>query len=67
MLEMALAAVLVTVALVAMGGRSNAVTDAPIANLAGLIDDATDLPCPWCRAQTSEADDHCGSCGQKFG
>ena len=28
---------------------------------------APDLPCPWCRAQTSEADDHCGSCGQKFG
>ena len=67
MLEMALAAVFVTVALVAMGGRSQAIARAPLANLAGLGEDATDLPCPWCRAQTAESDDHCGSCGQKFG
>lgn len=67
MLEMALAAVLVTVALVAMGGRSNVVTDSPLANLTGLTDDASDLPCPWCRSQTSEGDDHCDSCGQRFG
>jgi uncharacterized Zn-finger protein len=26
-----------------------------------------DLPCPWCRAATSEADDRCPSCGRRFG
>lgn len=67
MLEMALAAVLVTVALVAMGGRSSAIAETALAPLANLVDDGADLPCPWCRAQTSEADDHCNSCGQKFG
>ena len=67
MLEMALAAVLVTVALVAMGGRSPVATHSPLANFTGLTDDSTDLPCPWCRSQTAEGDEHCGSCGQKFG
>ena len=26
-----------------------------------------DLPCPWCNAGTTEADDHCPSCGRRFG
>ncbi len=67
MLEMALAAFLVTIALVAIGGTSQTATQAPsLANLA-LRGDGSDLPCPWCRAQTSEKDDHCPSCGQRFG
>lgn len=67
MLEMALAAVFVTVALVAIGGRSAPVTDAPALNMASLLEESSDLPCPWCRAQTHESDDHCPTCGQKFG
>ena len=27
----------------------------------------TDLPCPWCNAQTNEDDPRCPSCGQRFG
>ena len=27
----------------------------------------SDLPCPWCRAVTSESDRRCPSCGQPFG
>lgn len=26
-----------------------------------------DLPCPWCRAATSESDTECITCGQRFG
>lgn len=26
-----------------------------------------DLPCPWCRAQTSEDDTACMVCGHRFG
>ncbi len=26
-----------------------------------------DLPCPWCRSATSEADTQCATCGQTFG
>lgn len=26
-----------------------------------------DLPCPWCRAATSESDTRCPSCHQRFG
>jgi hypothetical protein len=29
--------------------------------------DALDLPCPWCRAPTAEADDICPNCGKRFG
>jgi hypothetical protein len=67
MLEMALAALFVTVAVVAIGGRSTTTSNAgPAADLV-LRGDSSDLPCPWCRAQTSEHDDHCPSCGQRFG
>ena len=31
------------------------------------IDAKSDLPCPWCRAATSETDTHCPSCRQPFG
>ena len=65
MLEMALAAFFVMVALVAIGGRTS--TAAPSVGDVVLHGDGTDLPCPWCRAQTSEQDDHCPSCGQRFG
>jgi len=26
-----------------------------------------DLPCPWCRTATREADTECVTCGQRFG
>lgn len=67
MWEMALATLFVTVALVAIGGRprTNRTTGSPMAF--GHGSDGSDLPCPWCRAQTSETDRHCPSCGQKFG
>jgi hypothetical protein len=67
MLEMALAAVLVTVALVAIGGRTVATDRAVILGFAPLEEAAADLPCPWCSASTREADNHCPSCGQPFG
>lgn len=66
MLEMALAAVLVTVALVAIGGRS-AAADSPATLGFTPLEEMNDLPCPWCSASTREADDHCPSCGQPFG
>ncbi len=72
MLEMALAALLVTVAIFAIGGRAGSTTAAGTRPAGARLvlpesDDGIDLPCPWCRAQTREADDHCPSCGQRFG
>ena len=67
MLEMALAAFLVTVAVVAIGGRTSASAQTAAPMVFPPLEDASDLPCPWCRAQTAESDDHCRSCGQKFG
>jgi len=70
MLEMALAAVFVTVALVAIGRRDVATDEAiPLAYtpIAESTDQSLDLPCPWCSAPTSESDIHCPSCGQPFG
>ncbi len=67
MLEMALAAFLVTIALVAIGGTSQASTHSPAMAKFTMKGDGSDLPCPWCRAQTNEKDDHCPSCGQRFG
>ncbi len=66
MLEMALVALFVTVALLALGGRRVAPGDHSGFRYAA-IDESSDLPCPWCRAATREADDHCPSCGQRFG
>ena len=51
------------VALVLAGGRSYRPVEAPTIRLS----DETDLPCPWCRANTNEYDDYCASCGQPFG
>ena len=31
------------------------------------LDASSDLPCPWCRAATSETDTHCPNCHQPFG
>ena len=67
MLEMALAAVFVTVALVAIGGRTVATDRSVALGFVPLEETATDLPCPWCSASTREVDDHCSSCGQPFG
>lgn len=67
MLEMAFAAFFVMVALVAIGGRSQAAAGPGSVGDVVIHGDGTDLPCPWCRAQTSEQDDHCPSCGQRFG
>ena len=36
-------------------------------SLSIATDVASDLPCPWCRAATSETDTHCPSCRQPFG
>jgi len=66
MLEMALAAVIVTVALVAIGGRPVA-TDKAVTLGFTPLEEANDLPCPWCSGSTREADAHCSSCGQPFG
>jgi hypothetical protein len=67
MLEMAIAAVFVTVAVVAIGGRGfNTAGLTPPQNFA-LLEESSDLPCPWCRAQTREGDQQCTTCGQRFG
>lgn len=67
MLAMAFAAVLVTVALVAISGRTVA-TDRSVPLAFGPLEEAAaDLPCPWCSASTRESDDHCPSCAQPFG
>jgi hypothetical protein len=29
-------------------------------------DDDVDLPCPWCRAATTEDDEECPGCGARF-
>jgi hypothetical protein len=67
MLEMALAALLVAVALFAVGGRAVTSSESTERIAVSTRGDGADLPCPWCRSQTSESDHHCPSCGQKFG
>lgn len=67
MLEMALAAVFVTVAVVAIGGRGLNTAGVTAQPFPLPLDDSSDLPCPWCRAQTRENDHHCSTCGQRFG
>lgn len=64
---MALAALFVTVALIVIGGKSDTTFSAVSTGEHILDGDTPDLPCPWCLAQTSEQDDHCPSCGQRFG
>ncbi len=67
MLEMAIAAVFVTVAVVAIGGRSANTASMTADQSFALLEESSDLPCPWCRAQTIEGDHHCATCGQRFG
>lgn len=67
MLQIALAGVFVIFAVVAIGGRG---FHSPVLSTheeVSMLDEASDLPCPWCRSQTQEGDIHCGSCGQRFG
>jgi hypothetical protein len=66
MLEMALAAVFLTVALLAIGGRTVASDRSMVVGFTPL-EENSDLPCPWCSAFTREMDEHCSSCGQPFG
>jgi hypothetical protein len=67
MLEMAIGAVLVTVAVVAIGGRSANAGIPMAAQDFVLLEESSDLPCPWCQAQTREGDRQCTTCGQRFG
>lgn len=67
MLEMAIAAVFVTVAVVAIGGRGINTSGLVAPQNFATLEESSDLPCPWCRAQTREGDNHCASCGQRFG
>ena len=66
-LEIAIATAFVGIAIFMISGRqmqaTGVQTHAPIAT----SDDASDLPCPWCRSQTREGDEHCPSCGHRFG
>lgn len=69
MLEVALTTLFVAVAVVALGHRR----ERPALEGRGEVmrftsgEAAFDLPCPWCKAQTSEQDHHCPDCGQRFG
>jgi len=67
MLEMALAAVFITVAVLAIGGRGMNAAGSGVQQHFVVMDESSDLPCPWCRAQTREGDQHCSTCGQRFG
>ena len=67
MLEMALAAVLVSLAIFAIGGKTSPASQSQRTTVLPHTDDVSDLPCPWCQAQTTESDAHCPSCGQRFG
>lgn len=71
MLEIALATVFVAMAIITVGGRTVLTTgmshDARMDSPVAAVGDGSDLPCPWCRAQTSDGDVHCPSCGHRFG
>lgn len=69
MLEIAIATVFITVAVVAIGKGSQRLAWSSSGTLISAIDEEmiADLPCPWCSAQTAEEDRCCPSCGQTFG
>ncbi|MEA2022879.1 MAG: hypothetical protein U9N79_01165 [Actinomycetota bacterium] len=70
MLEIAIASVFIAVAFVAVGTTSRPVMSASVTEVLplGVTEESfTDLPCPWCLAQTREDDPNCPSCGQPFG
>ncbi len=67
MLEALVAATATTGLLaVARMAREQPITVDPVP-VVDLVDDEADLPCPWCRAATNDTDDHCPSCGRRFG
>ena len=67
MLEIVLAAVFVTVAIVAVGSKAIPSAGAPHGSPLEAIGDGSDLPCPWCLAHTKVGDSSCPSCGHRFG
>lgn len=70
MFEIAIVTVFVAVAFVAVGRSSHspmAVGPASALPVLAPEEPSTDLPCPWCLAQTREDDRSCPSCGQPFG
>lgn len=56
---------------IAVLGRRQSTASTPLAagrwSLNAYADQPVDLPCPWCRAATTESDTHCPSCHQRFG
>jgi hypothetical protein len=56
---------------IAMLGRRQSAASTPLAagrwSLRNFADQSVDLPCPWCRAATTESDTHCPNCHQRFG
>jgi len=70
MVQLLLAASLITALVVLAGRRFRDVGDG-FAFEAGTWEDAyrsaTELPCPWCRADTEESDRACPSCHRPFG
>lgn len=70
MFEIAIASVFIAVAFVAVGTSSRASTATPVMEVQPVFsreEAVTDLPCPWCLAQTREDDAGCTACGQPFG
>jgi len=72
MFEIAVASVFIAVAFVAVGTSSRSAAPATVMEIqptieTGMGEVSTDLPCPWCLAQTNEEDAACRSCGQPFG
>jgi hypothetical protein len=72
MFEIAVASVFIAVAFVAVGTSSRSTTPGTVIEVQPMIERGTDevlsdLPCPWCLAQTNEEDAGCRSCGQPFG
>jgi len=70
MLEIAIASVFIAVAFVAVGTSSRPVMSANVTevlSVPGTEEVLSDLPCPWCLAQTREEDHNCPACGQPFG
>ncbi|MFQ5966613.1 MAG: hypothetical protein ACE5MI_03260 [Acidimicrobiia bacterium] len=66
MAEWLIVATFITGAILAIrtvGGRALTMAiEAPVSE-----ESTEDLPCPWCRAATSENDARCPGCGRRFG
>ena len=62
------AAVVAAVALIALRPRWNlSITASPRPLQHVVPEGGPDLPCPWCQAPTSEDDETCPTCRQRFG